>query len=811
MLYLLGPKSFRSFDTGAKSAWNALLGTERAAGASSEELGKLASQLGVTSEAQMQAKMKMDSLIASWNKGEISSEQLSQEMKELGGATDEVGDDLFSLENIVKGAGAALSVDLAKQAAKAIYELGELGAQSLRTKAAFDAISGGANVASENLAAMKAATRGAMSESELMASANRLMQMGLASNADELARVTQMATRLGGAMGTGATASIENFAMMLANQSLPRLDTFGISSGKVRARIAELQAQTEGLSHETAFMTAVMEQGEAAMARLGNSAGDELLAFEQLEATITNLKTTVAEKAAPAVSQFAGTLNLLLTWNDRLAEATTQHADEVRNTAESYEEYRARMEQIAMAQGAVIDAEGNLVKKHQEIRAATGMVRGETTEMVKANFALSEATWGVIKAEEAGIPIVDGWMTSMQATQETTEESTIQLISAEDAVKLFTLTLEDSNLAAESAAWNQELLAEALGITTTAEQQAQLDAQLLSEAYQAGAMSAGEYRDRLVGVAQGTASLSEAEREAINSEIASAEATQKLTEAHNQAAIAAAGQAKETMVLAGSLKNATSTEIAQQMIGMLDPEKMGAEAYSTAVKDIGLSFGTMDEESIALSENIDGLATMIQEGIVPVESAAEALSTLIEDARDGQVDLEALQEKFAALPQPVEQSRTSMNLSRTSMGQLRIEENLLTTTTAQTGAATDGYVHSLDTLNEGAIRTRKNLVALNDAIEKYNKLSGGRGGGDGSGGGRQHGGPVRAGQSYIVGERRPELFVPATDGLILPSVPGGMAAGQGKMVVVMPVILQMEDYMKSGELDYRALARAMVE
>ena len=36
-----------------------------------------------------------------------------------------------------------------------------------------------------------------------------------------------------------------------------------------------------------------------------------------------------------------------------------------------------------------------------------------------------------------------------------------------------------------------------------------------------------------------------------------------------------------------------------------------------------------------------------------------------------------------------------------------------------------------------------------------------------------NGGPVKAGQPYIVGERQPELFVPRTSGTILPSVPMG--------------------------------------
>jgi hypothetical protein len=36
---------------------------------------------------------------------------------------------------------------------------------------------------------------------------------------------------------------------------------------------------------------------------------------------------------------------------------------------------------------------------------------------------------------------------------------------------------------------------------------------------------------------------------------------------------------------------------------------------------------------------------------------------------------------------------------------------------------------------------------------------------------RAGGGPVQAGQPYIVGEHRPELFVPAVNGTILPSIP----------------------------------------
>jgi hypothetical protein len=49
---------------------------------------------------------------------------------------------------------------------------------------------------------------------------------------------------------------------------------------------------------------------------------------------------------------------------------------------------------------------------------------------------------------------------------------------------------------------------------------------------------------------------------------------------------------------------------------------------------------------------------------------------------------------------------------------------------------------------------------------------------------RAEGGPVEAGVPYVVGERRPELFIPKTPGTILPSIPkvsaGGMSVGIGQ-------------------------------
>jgi tape measure domain-containing protein len=62
------------------------------------------------------------------------------------------------------------------------------------------------------------------------------------------------------------------------------------------------------------------------------------------------------------------------------------------------------------------------------------------------------------------------------------------------------------------------------------------------------------------------------------------------------------------------------------------------------------------------------------------------------------------------------------------------------------------------------------------------KLFGGGGGDDTGGGGqlpgRVAGGPVDAGQAYVVGEKRPELFVPQVKGTVVPRVPRPRAASE---------------------------------
>lgn len=71
---------------------------------------------------------------------------------------------------------------------------------------------------------------------------------------------------------------------------------------------------------------------------------------------------------------------------------------------------------------------------------------------------------------------------------------------------------------------------------------------------------------------------------------------------------------------------------------------------------------------------------------------------------------------------------------------------------------------------------------------------------------RALGGPVSAGMPYIVGERRPELFVPSTSGRIVPSVPAGGGYGAGGVTINVP----LSYHGPGGRAEGEELARVLI-
>jgi len=202
-----------------------------------------------------------------------------------------------------------------------IYNLTMAAAEVEGTRQTFETLTadlGGSVTAMET---MKEATRGMVGEADLMAASNKFLTMGLTETIGETAEMAEMATQLGLAMGTDATKSMEDFALMMANQSIPRLDTFGISSSTVRTRMEELQAATEGLSREEAFTIAVMEQGRVAMERVGEQGESAAATTLRWQTAIADLKLGIGQAFIPALEAIRGpVLALVEEYGPRVVE-----------------------------------------------------------------------------------------------------------------------------------------------------------------------------------------------------------------------------------------------------------------------------------------------------------------------------------------------------------------------------------------------------------------------------------------------------------------------------------------------------------
>jgi len=239
------------------------------------------------------AKVTLDIVLDS--KGNVRS--IQQAGTALGGLDKDAKKTTDSLDKLKKVAGLVGGAMAAIKAAQVAVEFVKLGAKVEATEHRFQQFAGGADQAAEYLQAFQDATYNTVDRMASMQGAAKLLQMGLVDNADEMARVAGIATQLGD-QTMAAGDRIADFAALLANQSIPRLDNFGISSGRVRTRIDELLKSGQALDREQAFKMAVMEEGAKSMAILGDTSDLTSNQIAELEAAFSEAKVGAAEFAA---------------------------------------------------------------------------------------------------------------------------------------------------------------------------------------------------------------------------------------------------------------------------------------------------------------------------------------------------------------------------------------------------------------------------------------------------------------------------------------------------------------------------------
>lgn len=175
-----------------------------------------------------------------------------------------------------------------------------------------------------------------------------------------------------------------------------------------------------------------------------------------------------------------------------------------------------------------------------------------------------------------------------------------------------------------------------------------------------------------------------------------------------------------------------------------------AQTYDRAVTQVQKKFDELTEKSKEAQSELDEFAKSAAQNIQ--SSFAEFLFDPFKDGLDGMLKgfLDFLRRAVA--------NAAAANLSQALFGGLSgggIGGGLLGSAfSAVLGAYGDATGTTV-----GGVYGPETQAGLDDLISKVSMRAGG--------------GPVTAGQPYIVGEKRAELFVPSTSGTILPSVPSG--------------------------------------
>jgi hypothetical protein len=218
---------------------------------------------------------------------------------------------------------------------------------------------------------------------------------------------------------------------------------------------------------------------------------------------------------------------------------------------------------------------------------------------------------------------------------------------------------------------------------------------------------------------------------------------------------------------------------------------LGTYARERARKTVELETAAkLANKQAGLDANVVTAAQRVQ-----IDALADAYARSKEAAEEANSPLRAFARDAAD---------TNKLLQSAAVGGLHSFEDALVDIVTGSESAADAFKRLANSIIADLAR-----IAIRQAI--MGPIAAALGGGGGAGGGlnlgalfggaRAAGGPVEAGKAYLVGEKRPELFVPNKSGVILPSVSNGKrsSGGAGGDVTVNLI----EDASRAGQTQKR--------
>ena len=202
-----------------------------------------------------------------------------------------------SVSNFAVMAGATIGPVVALGAAlKRAFDLGKEGAALEFARDKFDRLAVAVGTTSSVLMDdLRRATRGLVSDTQLMVSATDFMALGLAKTRDEVVRLAKVAGGLG--------MNMNQLVLTLTNQTTMRFDALGVSVDGFDKKVDALKKS--GMEASAAFKEAFLQQAEQQLATVGERADSSISSFDRLEASSRNLGDAIKVALNPVVAQTA--------------------------------------------------------------------------------------------------------------------------------------------------------------------------------------------------------------------------------------------------------------------------------------------------------------------------------------------------------------------------------------------------------------------------------------------------------------------------------------------------------------------------
>ncbi len=660
--------------------------------------------------------------------------QISDELKGIGEETEKAGDgagksgmkwtELASKLSVAKAAFDSVAV-VAKQA----YAIVSEGAQLEVARMQFENLSATIDTTAESLLGnLRTATKGMVSDAELIAGATDIINLGLADTEDGTVRLATAVSTLG--------LDMQQVIMTFANDSTMRLDALGLSVEGVMEKTKEFQAT--GMEYTNAFDEAVLVSLEEKMTILGDSSVTTAGQLQMLESDWANLKNSMLEGAAQIAGPVVSGTNKLIDSQKTLNAARDSGAI-------GMAEY-LKLQGMLISPGFVAQAKEQIDTIQDEIEA-----REDATAalMAQADAAASydRVLTGNLGTAEAFVHELRNVYDGLEETAEQLDyaarvandytEAGVEMEFGADALAEAearrALALEEANLQAEIAAEaaralaeEQARLLEQSGDLFTQFSEAGAGAYDLSSAMYASADAAGADAEKLALLKVATGELTEAQAEQILKQVAIEQAVLALGEQYANGAISIQQFMEQSRAVADEIQNT----------------------------DFNLS---LDEENTLGQTN---------------EEMAIARDTALEVAEGIEVTTERTNEYSGA------QQLLAENTMVTKDEVLVLDDaNTALNETLGTTIVTAGTLQgSYASVTQEMIAMQEEAWGVNEAVgalpdEKVVKIRMETSGSIPSAGIEQRaaGGPVSAGQPYIVGERGPEMIVPSSNGYVVPN------------------------------------------